>query len=55
MQLNDPKIPGGNDYGPDWYNEHGYQNLIMHIDKESGLKSMERMLNKIQYKGTNRG
>ena len=28
-QLADPKIPGGTDFGPDWYNEHGYQNIIM--------------------------
>lgn len=53
MQLNDPKIPSGNDFGPDWYNEHGYQNIIM--QDKNGLKSMERMLNKIQFKWPNRG
>lgn len=28
MQLKDGSIPG-TDFGKDWFDEHGYQNLIM--------------------------
>ncbi len=32
MQLKDPKIPSES-YAVDWFNEHGYQNMILAVDE----------------------
>lgn len=54
MQLKDSNIPWGTDYGPDWYNEHGYQNLILSAE-ENGLRGLKSMLNKINFIGPTPG
>lgn len=51
-QLDDEKIPSGEPTG--WYDEHGYQSLIMSTDEKTGLKSLERNLIKIKFPGPNR-
>lgn len=47
MALNKPDIPSS-DYGQNWYDEHGYQNIIL-ARWENWLNSLRSMLNKIQF------
>ncbi len=51
--LNNNSIPG-TPYGKDWFEEHGYQNIIL-APGEDGLNSMKSMLNKIQFWGYSGG
>ncbi len=47
--LKNPSIPGS-DFGKDWFDEHGYQNILL-ARWENGLNSMNSMLNKIKFSG----
>lgn len=50
MQLKKNAIPGV-DYGTDWYDEHGYESIIL-AKGENGLNSLDSMLNKVKFTGT---
>jgi hypothetical protein len=52
--LNDPDMSG--ETTTDWFNEYGLKmNRTMKFDKETGLRSLQRTLNKITFQGTRVG
>jgi hypothetical protein len=58
MQLLKDAIPAWTDFGPDWYDEHWYQNIILAEGKDehgNTLMSLSSMLNKIQFEWTASG
>lgn len=48
MQLKDSTIPG-TEFGKDWFDEHGYENIIMWETEDGKLRSLFPMLNKIRF------